>query len=98
MKNGYERLLNSIIRVCCDETICGRSHPCSQCEQDNCGVIQIRNMIYDLDAEDGQVIEAEGCHICTDKRGNTKEVFYDDGRGGLSIAKVCPNCGKRLEE
>lgn len=37
-----------------------------------------------------------GCHICIDKKGKSKEVFYDNPRGGLGIAEFCPNCGRKM--
>lgn len=38
----------------------------------------------------------DGCHICTDKKGKVKDIFYDTGRGGLNVAEFCPCCGKKL--
>lgn len=76
---------------------------CSECEMSNsdckvCRCNAFLQSISSLDKSYGAVapVAAEGCHVCTDKRGSLKEVFYDTGRGGLGIADFCPNCGRKL--
>ena len=61
----------------------------------NCFVKELLNSVAALEIPSSSALN-EGCHICIDKRGKTKEVFYDSDRGGIGIALYCPNCGRKL--
>lgn len=71
---------------------------CSGCDGDcnSCFVEELLKNVKQLDSTTNVSDEAEGCFICLDKKGKTKEVFYDSGRGGLGIAVYCPNCGRKI--
>ena len=69
----------------------------SDCSQ-NCIFNRILACVKTLEASENTavVMETSNCRLCRDKRGKTKEVFYDDGRGGLSVAEYCPSCGRKI--
>lgn len=76
------------------ETYCDQCIDKEYCSKE-CGTHDVLNFIKYLDsiAVNGNT---EGCQVCTDKKGKTKDVFYDTGRGGLGVAEYCPCCGKKL--
>lgn len=71
---------------------------CSGCDGDcnSCFVEELLENVKQLDSTTDVSNEAEGCFVCLDKKGKTKEVFYDSGRGGLGVATYCPNCGRKI--
>lgn len=93
MKKEYFKLTTDIRTVCCSE--CDSKDYCN-----GCSVADIFKQIKVLSnqAENVTVAEEvnEGCYICKDKNNKSKEVFYDDGRGGFKIAEFCPKCGRQL--
>lgn len=72
-------------------------YSCDNSEEDcgECFVKELLNKVAALDLNSEATSDA-GCHICKDKKGKTKEVFYDSSRGGIGIAVYCPNCGRKL--
>lgn len=77
----------------CDD--CDASGMCSK----QCAALNVLNAIKAADAEIAQQLgeaENQGCQYCTDKKGKTNTIYWDDNRGGYRDATFCPNCGKRL--
>lgn len=72
---------------------------CSNCDVEEgcneCAFSYILGMLENLEYNN-EASSQEGCHICLTKQGRPQEVFYDDGRGGLGIAKYCPLCGRKI--
>ena len=72
---------------------------CSGCDGD-CNLCFVEELLENVKKLDltatSDLSETEGCFVCLDKRGKTKEVFYDSGRGGLGVAIYCPNCGRKI--
>lgn len=73
---------------------------CSDCDSGdcrNCYVKDILKQIEGLDASQNSNIEdAEGCFVCKDKKGKTKEVFYFDSANNMRDSNYCPNCGRKI--
>lgn len=74
---------------------------CAECDINECNGCQVKTMkelVQQLDNYygDAPAESNEGCHICKDKKGKNKEVFYDSGRGGFPVAKYCPECGRKM--
>lgn len=69
--------------------------PCS----DSCSIFKTLTKIEDLSySSSSSSFSDENCIYCYDKKRKIdKEIFYDDGRGGLKIADYCPNCGRKLK-
>ena len=69
---------------------------CSGCDAEckSCYVTELLENIKELDSSESS--NEEGCFICLDKKGKSKDVFYDSGRGGLGVAIYCPNCGRKI--
>lgn len=63
---------------------------CENCTDKNCENCALQRAI--------DLMEESHCRTCVGKNGEKKEIFYCDDRGGLSMAKYCPNCGKDLQE
>ena len=81
----------SIINAYCEGCEDFKTKNCS----DDCIFNQIKiclNENVDIDSFERQ----EYCAICAPKKGKKKEIFYDDGRGGLRISSYCPECGKKM--
>lgn len=79
-----------------------RNNWCVDCDTNECGSCSVKDTlryIEKLDVMYGDSsanVSGEGCHICKDKKGKNKDVFYDSGRGGFPIAKYCPECGRKM--
>lgn len=63
---------------------------------EDCFINKLLTMIEELENSSIPKQEEEGCFVCKGKNGKDKEVFYDTGRGGLSVSLFCPNCGRRI--
>lgn len=86
MLNIYSGIQNIMCNECEEVRNCNRGTDCV-----------VRNLLNYIEGLNVRVQDnAEGCHICTGKGNKTKDVFYDDGRGGLRIADYCPNCGREI--
>ena len=77
---------------------------CLDCDvscTEDCVILQILNKIESLSYNDNNsdpFFNDNNCPYCYDKKRKiNKEIFYDDGRGGLKIADYCPNCGRKLK-
>lgn len=89
MDKNFYALFDLVKRTYCED--CPDKASCIG----NCGTQDILDGIKNLEAI-AVGGNPEGCHICTDKKGKIKDVFYDTGRGGLGVAEYCPCCGKKL--
>lgn len=89
MDKNFYSLFSLVKQTYCDE--CPDKAYCSK----DCGTNYVLSAIENLESISVNGNQ-EGCHICSDKRGKIKDVFYDTGRGGLGVAEYCPNCGKKL--
>lgn len=79
-----------------------RNNWCAECDINECRSCSVKDILRQVEKLDmtygnSTVMEAnDGCHICKDKKGKNKEIFYDSGRGGFPIAKYCPECGRKM--
>lgn len=79
-----------------------RNNWCDDCEGGECKFCSVKDVIRKVEKLDSMygaasaVETSEGCHICKDKNGKNKDIFYDSGRGGFPIAKYCPECGRKM--
>lgn len=77
----------------------GYCQGCSEFNTENCTSDCVFNQLLQkarqIDSRGGS--QEQGCHICLDKKGKNKDVFYDNPRGGIGVANFCPNCGRKLE-
>lgn len=87
MDNQIFNIVKTIENMYCSE--CDLRKECRRNDNFDCGTKYLMNMIKNLEFD---TVEEEGCYICEKSR----DVFYDDGRGGLKIAEFCPNCGRKL--
>lgn len=79
-----------------------RNNWCDGCDSGECNSCSVKDVIKKIEfldnayGSDVAAISSEGCHICKDKKGKSKEIFYDSGRGGFPLAKYCPECGRKM--
>lgn len=76
---------------------------CGGCEDYNtynctsdCIFNRLRTAVKNMDTSNVVPTFEGNCNICKAKKGRKREIFFDDGRGGLAIADFCPSCGKRI--
>lgn len=66
-----------------------------------CNVTQLLSQVTKLDkfyADGGRgSLQDEFCPFCTDKNGKSKEIMWDNGRGGFPLARYCPECGRKIQ-
>lgn len=78
-----------------------RNNWCEDCDINDCKNCQVKEVIQVVERLDGYYGDAtpaqgnEGCHICKDKRGKSKEVLYFDAANNMRAAEYCPNCGRQ---
>lgn len=87
---GVENIINDYCVGCEDY----KTNNCTK----NCIFNRIKLGLRTLEATEETVssFETSNCTVCRDKKGKNKEIFFDDGRGGLSVADYCPVCGRKI--
>lgn len=89
--SGVENVIHEYCVGCEDY----KTHNCTI----NCIFNRVRAALKNLDVTSSAVaaMETANCKVCRDKKGRNKEILFDDGRGGLSIADYCPVCGRHID-
>lgn len=94
MNTTFNQLYEDVIRVCCDEEVCGRNEPSEKC---NCGVFSILEQIKNLGSQslitDDNMPKAP-CVFCK----HANDIWWLTDAGGLRASNYCPECGRKLKE